>query len=70
MPELESKDPVQVELCLRVCREDLTRAQVELNRLHAEYGDVVPRRDWESLEHTHHESLIEVLIYKHSYTMW
>ncbi|XP_046889335.1 translin-associated factor X-interacting protein 1 isoform X3 [Hypomesus transpacificus] len=58
--ELESKDPVQVELCLRVCREDLTRAQVELNRLHAEYGDVVPRRDWESLEHTHHESLIKI----------
>ncbi|KAK6318279.1 hypothetical protein J4Q44_G00115700 [Coregonus suidteri] len=29
-------------MALKVCREDLTKAEVELNRLHAEYGDVVP----------------------------
>ncbi|XP_031420247.1 translin-associated factor X-interacting protein 1 [Clupea harengus] len=53
----ESEDPVKVKLALKVCREDLTKAQVELNRLHAEYGDVVPRRDWESLDRSHQESI-------------
>ncbi|KAM6946369.1 translin-associated factor X-interacting protein 1 [Aplochiton taeniatus] len=55
--EVESEDPVKLKIALRVCREDLTKAQVKLNQLHAEYGDVVPRRDWESLEHTHTQSL-------------
>ncbi|KAL2094112.1 hypothetical protein ACEWY4_011424 [Coilia grayii] len=53
----ESEDPVKVKLALKVCREDLTKAQVELNRLHAEYGDVVPRRDWESLDRSHRENV-------------
>ncbi|XP_076848029.1 translin-associated factor X-interacting protein 1 [Brachyhypopomus gauderio] len=53
-------DPVKEKLALKVCREDLTRAQVELNRLHAEYGDVVPRRDWENLERMYQENLLQL----------
>ncbi|XP_063053508.1 translin-associated factor X-interacting protein 1 [Engraulis encrasicolus] len=53
----ECDDPVKVKLALKVCREDLTKAQVELNRLHSEYGDVVPRRDWESLDRSHQENV-------------
>ncbi|XP_062860182.1 translin-associated factor X-interacting protein 1 isoform X2 [Trichomycterus rosablanca] len=58
--EMESEDPVTVNLALKVCREDLTKAQVELNRLHAEYGDVVPRRDWENLDCMYKENLLKL----------
>ncbi|XP_041964706.1 translin-associated factor X-interacting protein 1 isoform X2 [Alosa sapidissima] len=57
MQVAESEDPVKLKLALKVCREDLTKAQVELNRLRAEYGDVVPRRDWESLDRCHQENV-------------
>ncbi|CAK6973211.1 translin-associated factor X-interacting protein 1 isoform X2 [Scomber scombrus] len=49
----ENKDPVELQLALKVCREDLTKAQEELSRMKAEYWDVVPRRSWDSLEQTH-----------------
>ncbi|RXN18204.1 translin-associated factor X-interacting 1-like protein [Labeo rohita] len=52
----ESEDPVVVHMALQVCREDLTKVQVELNRLQAEYSDVVPRRDWDNLNHMHEET--------------
>uniref|UniRef100_A0A8C2JKI2 Translin-associated factor X interacting protein 1 n=1 Tax=Cyprinus carpio TaxID=7962 RepID=A0A8C2JKI2_CYPCA len=55
----ESEDPVVVKMALQVCREDLTKVQVELNRLQAEYSDVVPRRDWDNLNHIHEETLIK-----------
>ncbi|XP_056621872.1 translin-associated factor X-interacting protein 1 isoform X2 [Triplophysa dalaica] len=55
--DMEAEDPVMVKMALQVCREDLTKAQVELNRLQAEYSDVVPRRDWESLNGFHEETL-------------
>ncbi|XP_078139409.1 translin-associated factor X-interacting protein 1 [Centroberyx gerrardi] len=58
--EGEDKDPVMLRLALRVCREDLTKAQVELNRIQAEYWDVVPRRNWETLEHTHQQTLLQL----------
>uniref|UniRef100_A0A8B9LLT3 Translin-associated factor X-interacting protein 1 N-terminal domain-containing protein n=1 Tax=Astyanax mexicanus TaxID=7994 RepID=A0A8B9LLT3_ASTMX len=58
--EVQSEDPVTVKLALKVCREDLTRAQVELNRLHAEYGEVVPHRDWENLDHMYKENLLQL----------
>lgn len=64
----ESEDPVKVKLALKVCREDLTKAQVELNRLHAEYGDVVPRRDWESLDRSHQEN-VQKVGYQHLYAI-
>ncbi|XP_056334952.1 translin-associated factor X-interacting protein 1 isoform X2 [Danio aesculapii] len=58
--EDESEDPVVVKMALEVCREDLTKAQVELNRLQAEYSDVVPRRDWDNLNHMHEEILMKL----------
>ncbi|KAK7160195.1 hypothetical protein R3I93_007981 [Phoxinus phoxinus] len=58
--EVESEDPMVVKLALQVCREDLTKAQVELNRLEAEYSDVVPRRDWDNLNRMHEETLIKL----------
>lgn len=59
-PETEAEDPVMVKMALQVCREDLTKAQVELNRLQAEYSDAVPRRDWENLNGFHEETLKKV----------
>ncbi|KAL7870497.1 hypothetical protein SRHO_G00079940 [Serrasalmus rhombeus] len=56
----QSEDPVKVKLALKVCREGLSKAQVELNRLHAEYGDVVPRRDWENLDSMYRENLLKL----------
>ncbi|KAF4091518.1 hypothetical protein AMELA_G00037930 [Ameiurus melas] len=54
------EDPVNLKLALDVCREDLSKTQMELNHLHAEYGDVVPRRDWENLERVYQENLLKV----------
>ncbi|XP_058243105.1 translin-associated factor X-interacting protein 1 isoform X3 [Hemibagrus wyckioides] len=54
------EDPVNLKLALEVCREDLNKAQTELNHLLAEYGDVVPRRDWENLERMHQENLLKL----------
>uniref|UniRef100_A0A3Q3M775 Translin-associated factor X interacting protein 1 n=1 Tax=Mastacembelus armatus TaxID=205130 RepID=A0A3Q3M775_9TELE len=56
----EAKDPVELQLTLKVCREDLTKAQEELNRMKAEYWDVVPRRNWEALEQTHKQTLLQL----------
>ncbi|NXD17811.1 TXIP1 protein, partial [Nothocercus nigrocapillus] len=47
---VKSEDVVKLTLALKIARQDLTKAQVELNRMIADYGDVVPRRDFESLE--------------------
>ncbi|XP_045892534.1 translin-associated factor X-interacting protein 1 isoform X2 [Micropterus dolomieu] len=56
----EAKDPVELQLALRVCREDLTKAQEELNRMKAEYWDVVPQRNWDTLEQTHKQTLLQL----------
>ncbi|XP_049928944.1 translin-associated factor X-interacting protein 1 isoform X4 [Epinephelus moara] len=56
----EAKDPVELQLALRVCREDLTKAQEELNRMKADYWDVVPKRNWDTLEQTHKENLLQL----------
>ncbi|XP_010209305.1 PREDICTED: translin-associated factor X-interacting protein 1 [Tinamus guttatus] len=48
--DVKSEDVVKLTLALKIARQDLTKAQVELNRMIADYGDVVPRRDFESLE--------------------
>ena len=56
----ETKDPVELQLALRVCRGDLTKAQEELTRMKAEYWDVVPRRNWDTLEQTHKQTLLQV----------
>ncbi|XP_053479134.1 translin-associated factor X-interacting protein 1 isoform X1 [Ictalurus furcatus] len=54
------EDPVNLKLALDVCRVDLSKTQMELNHLHAEYGDVVPRRDWDNLERMYQENLLKV----------
>ncbi|KAG7229804.1 hypothetical protein INR49_012453 [Caranx melampygus] len=56
----ESKDPVELQLALKVCREDLAKAQEELNRMKAEHWDVVPRCNWETLEQTHKQTLLQM----------
>ncbi|XP_040893409.1 translin-associated factor X-interacting protein 1 [Toxotes jaculatrix] len=53
----EVKDLVELQLALRVCRGDLTKAQEELKRMKSEYWDVVPRRNWDTLEQTHKQTL-------------
>lgn len=55
-----NKDPVELQLALKVCREDLTKAQEELSRMKAEYWDVVPRRNWDSLEQMNQQTLLQV----------
>uniref|UniRef100_A0A8C5N2F0 Translin-associated factor X-interacting protein 1 N-terminal domain-containing protein n=1 Tax=Leptobrachium leishanense TaxID=445787 RepID=A0A8C5N2F0_9ANUR len=44
------EDPVTLALALKVSRKDLAQAQAELNRIKADYGDVVPRRDFNNQE--------------------
>ncbi|XP_053283178.1 translin-associated factor X-interacting protein 1 [Pleuronectes platessa] len=56
----EAKDPEALQLALRVCRGDLTTAQEELTRMKAEYWDVVPRRNWDTLEQTHEQTLLQL----------
>ncbi|KAM7413954.1 hypothetical protein PAMA_018988 [Pampus argenteus] len=56
----ETKDQVELQLALKVSREDLTKAQEELNRMKAEYWDVVPRRNWDILEETHKQKLLQL----------
>ncbi|XP_070686679.1 translin-associated factor X-interacting protein 1 [Pempheris klunzingeri] len=56
----ENKDRVVLQLALKVCRGDLTKAQEELNRMKAEYWGVVPRRDWDTLEQAHKQTLLQL----------
>ncbi|XP_075693028.1 translin-associated factor X-interacting protein 1 [Rhinoderma darwinii] len=46
----QEEDPVTLSVALRMARNDLTKTQVLLNTLKADYGDVVPRRDFENQE--------------------
>ncbi|NXK51168.1 TXIP1 protein, partial [Chauna torquata] len=48
--DVKGEDVVKLTLALKIARQDLTKAQVKLNAMIADYGDVVPRRDFESLE--------------------
>nr|XP_044994507.1 translin-associated factor X-interacting protein 1 [Jaculus jaculus] len=49
------EDPVKLTLALKITRQDLTRTQMELNTMKANFGDVVPRRDFEMQEKTNHD---------------
>nr|XP_048293032.1 translin-associated factor X-interacting protein 1 isoform X3 [Myodes glareolus] len=51
-PGVWGEDPVKLTLALKMTRQDLTRTQMELNTMKANFGDVVPRRDFEMLEKT------------------
>nr|XP_019960461.1 PREDICTED: translin-associated factor X-interacting protein 1 isoform X3 [Paralichthys olivaceus] len=56
----DAKDPEELQLALKVCREDLTTSQEELTRMKAEYWDVVPRCNWDKLEQTHKQTLVQL----------
>ncbi|XP_039988287.1 translin-associated factor X-interacting protein 1 isoform X2 [Xiphias gladius] len=56
----EAKDPLKLQLALKMCREDLTKAQQELNKMKAEYWDVVPRRNWDTLQQTHKQTFLQL----------
>ncbi|NXS54270.1 TXIP1 protein, partial [Brachypteracias leptosomus] len=58
--DTKGEDVVKLSLALKVARQDLTRAQVKLNTMIADYGDVVPRRDFESLEEKYSDLLQEM----------
>ncbi|XP_042556544.1 translin-associated factor X-interacting protein 1 [Dipodomys spectabilis] len=51
-PGVWGEDPVKLTLALKMTRQDLTRIQMELNTMKANFGDVVPRRDFEMQEKT------------------
>ncbi|XP_051024808.1 translin-associated factor X-interacting protein 1 [Acomys russatus] len=54
-PGVWGEDPVKLTLALKMTRQDLTRTQMELNTMKANFGDVVPRRDFEMQEKTNLE---------------
>ncbi|XP_052542117.1 translin-associated factor X-interacting protein 1 [Tympanuchus pallidicinctus] len=56
----KGEDVVKLTLALKMARQDLTKAQVKLNAMTAEYGDVVPRKDFESLEKKYSDLLQEM----------
>lgn len=61
--EVASEDPAVLALALKMARSDLAKTQVELDTIKANYGDVVPRRDYEACEKNYSEisSKAEVL---------
>lgn len=52
---------MKLTLALKMTRQDLTRTQMELNTMKANFGDVVPRRDFEMQEKTNMELQEQVL---------
>ncbi|XP_006878954.1 PREDICTED: translin-associated factor X-interacting protein 1 [Elephantulus edwardii] len=49
-PGVSGEDVVKLTLALKMARQDLTRTQMELTTMKANFGDVVPRRDFEMQE--------------------
>ncbi|KAM9227981.1 LOW QUALITY PROTEIN: translin-associated factor X-interacting protein 1 [Leptosomus discolor] len=58
--DIKGEDVVKLTLALKLARQDLTKAQLKLNTVIADYGDVVPRRDFESLEKKYSDLLQEM----------
>lgn len=52
---------MKLTLALKMTRQDLTRTQMELNTMKANFGDVVPRRDFEMQEKTNLDLQEQVL---------
>lgn len=48
--ESSQDDPVTLKIALRICRQNLTDAMKRLTKLEADYGDVIPRREFLALE--------------------
>ncbi|XP_027703307.1 translin-associated factor X-interacting protein 1 isoform X1 [Vombatus ursinus] len=59
-PDVWGEDPVKLTLALKMARQDLTRTQKELNTMKANFGDVVPRRDFE-MEEKKNKELFEMV---------
>nr|XP_023683012.1 translin-associated factor X-interacting protein 1 isoform X2 [Paramormyrops kingsleyae] len=57
----QESDPAEMKQELNACRRDLTRVRVEMERLRAQYADMVPRRDWQALHCAHQESQLRTL---------
>ncbi|XP_045191892.2 translin-associated factor X-interacting protein 1-like [Mercenaria mercenaria] len=49
----EEDDPVMLKIALKKAREDERAASQRLSEMEANYGDVIPRRDFETLEKKH-----------------
>uniref|UniRef100_H3B8E0 Translin associated factor X interacting protein 1 n=1 Tax=Latimeria chalumnae TaxID=7897 RepID=H3B8E0_LATCH len=60
--EDKAEDSVKLRLALKVAREDLTKVQMELNIMKADYGDVVPRRDFEILEKKYNDIITKTRV--------
>jgi hypothetical protein len=56
------EDPVKLTLALKMTRQDLTRTQMELNTMKANFGDVIPRRDFEMQEKINKDLQEQVLV--------
>ncbi|KAM4614055.1 translin-associated factor X-interacting protein 1 [Discoglossus pictus] len=48
--ETHGDDPVTLAIALKMARKDLAQTQIELNTMRADYGNVVPRRDFQKQE--------------------
>ncbi|XP_007477251.1 translin-associated factor X-interacting protein 1 isoform X1 [Monodelphis domestica] len=59
-PDVWGEDPVKLTLALKMARQDLTNTQKELNTMKANFGDVVPRRDFE-MQEKRNKALYEML---------
>ncbi|KFW05388.1 Translin-associated factor X-interacting protein 1, partial [Fulmarus glacialis] len=57
---VKGEDVVKLTLALKIARQDLTKTQVKLNTMIADYGDNVSRRDFESLEKKYSDLLQEM----------
>uniref|UniRef100_G1QYC2 Translin associated factor X interacting protein 1 n=1 Tax=Nomascus leucogenys TaxID=61853 RepID=G1QYC2_NOMLE len=66
-PGIWGEDPVKLTLALKMTRQDLTRTQMELNTMKANFGDVVPRRDFEMQEKTNKDLQEQLDTLKASY---
>ncbi|NXO03790.1 TXIP1 protein, partial [Rhinopomastus cyanomelas] len=58
--DIKGEDKVEFTLALKVAQRDLTNAQMKLNAMIADYRDVVPRSDFESLEQKYSDLLQEM----------
>ncbi|NXT35245.1 TXIP1 protein, partial [Pelecanoides urinatrix] len=57
--DVKGEDVVKLTLALKIARQDLTKTQMKLNTMLADYGDDVSRRDFESLEKKYSDLLEE-----------
>lgn len=63
----EEEDPVMLKIALKQAREDEKNATVRLHEMIANYGDVIPRRDFEGLEKKHNELIESVDVIKNDF---